>query len=149
MNTGLQPQTTINDRFVILRQLGQEKLGRTYLAEDRHRFNDPCILQEFAPDVHDPQALKKTEELFQRKAQILYRLDHPQIPRFRELFPYQQEYKKTLFLVQDYVTGFTYRQLLQKTVESRTSFYRKGSDSIFIGWFTHSCLSPRKRHCPS
>ncbi|MDJ0509407.1 MAG: serine/threonine-protein kinase [Crocosphaera sp.] len=114
MNTGLKPQTTINDRFVILRQLDQGQLGRTYLAEDRHRFNDPCILQEFAPDVHDTQALQKTEELFQRKAQVLYTLDHPQIPRFRELFSSQQEGKNTLFLVQDYVTGFTYRQLLQQ-----------------------------------
>ncbi|WP_198648329.1 hypothetical protein [Cyanothece sp. BG0011] len=86
MNTGLPPQTTVHDRFQILRQLGQGKLGRTYLAQDSHRFNDLCILKEFAPDVNDPFALKKTEELFQRKAQILYQLEHPQIPRFRELF---------------------------------------------------------------
>ncbi len=122
MNTGLQPQTTINDRFVILRQLGQGQLGRTYLAEDRHRFNDPCILQEFAPDVHDPQALQKTEELFQRKAQILYTLDHPQIPRFRELFSSQQGDKRRLFLVQDYVTGFTYRELLQQRLSQGQVF---------------------------
>ncbi|MGK7940143.1 MAG: protein kinase [Crocosphaera sp.] len=122
MNTGLKPQTTINDRFVILRQLGQGKLGRTYLAEDRHRFNDPCILQEFAPDVHDTQALEKTEELFQRKAQILYTLDHPQIPRFRELFSSQQGKKNRLFLVQDYVTGFTYRELLQQRLSEGQVF---------------------------
>ena len=114
MNTGLQPQTIVNQRFIIVRQLGQGKLGRTYLAEDGHRFNEPCILQEFAPDVHDSAALKKTEELFQRKAQILYTLEHPQIPRFRELFSWQQGEKMTLFLVQDYVEGLTYRQKLQQ-----------------------------------
>ncbi|MGB5595980.1 MAG: serine/threonine-protein kinase, partial [Crocosphaera sp.] len=122
MNTGLQPQTTVNDRFVILRQFGQGKLGRTYLAEDGHRFNETCILQEFAPDVHDPQALRKTEELFQRKAQLLYTLNHPQIPRFRELFFCQQQDKMSLFLVQDYVQGLTYGQLLQQRLSQGEVF---------------------------
>ncbi|MGK7879011.1 MAG: protein kinase [Crocosphaera sp.] len=122
MNTGLQPQTMVNDRFLILRQLGQGKLGRTYLAEDRHRFNERCVLQEFAPDVHDVLALKKTEELFQRKAQILYTLEHPQIPRFRELFSCQQENKIKLFLVQDYVEGLTYRQHLEQRLKTGKLF---------------------------
>lgn len=117
MNTGLPPQTTVHDRFQILRQLGQGKLGRTYLAQDSHRFNDLCILKEFAPDVNDPFALKKTEELFQRKAQILYQLEHPQIPRFRELFSCQYKEKTTLFLVQDYVQGVTYDQQLQQRLK--------------------------------
>ncbi|MDJ0844409.1 protein kinase domain-containing protein [Crocosphaera sp.] len=114
MNTGLPSQTIINHRFKILRQLGQGKLGRTYLAQDSHRFDESCILQEFAPDVQDSSALKKTEELFQRKAQILYTLEHPQIPRFRELFSCQQGKKMTLFLVQDYVEGVSYRQQLKE-----------------------------------
>ena len=122
MNTGLQPQTIVNDRFKIIRQLGQGKLGRTYLAEDNHRFDDPCILQEFAPDVQDSAALKKTQELFQRKAQILYTLDHPQIPRFRELFSCQPEGKTTLFLVQDYVEGVSYRQKLQQRLKEGEVF---------------------------
>ncbi|MDJ0660297.1 MAG: serine/threonine-protein kinase [Crocosphaera sp.] len=114
MNTGLPSQTIINHRFKILRQLGQGKLGKTYLAQDSHRFDELCILQEFAPDVQDSSALKKTEELFQRKAQILYTLEHPQIPRFRELFSCQQGKKMTLFLVQDYVEGLSYRQQLKE-----------------------------------
>ncbi len=122
MNTGLQPQTMVNDRFLILRQLGQGKLGRTYLAGDSHRFNDRCVLQEFAPDVHDVLALKKTEELFQRKAQILYTLEHPQIPSFRELFSCQQENTIKLFLVQDYVEGLTYRQQLEQGLKTGKLF---------------------------
>ncbi|MGK7930575.1 MAG: protein kinase, partial [Microcystaceae cyanobacterium] len=73
-------------------------------------------------DVHDPQALQKTEELFQRKAQILYTLDHPQIPRFRELFSSQQGNTKTLFLLQDHVTGTTYRQRLQQRLSQGQVF---------------------------
>ncbi len=122
MNTGLPPQTTVNDRFKILRQLGQGKLGKTYLAQDSHRFNDLCILQEFAPEVYDTLSLKKTEELFQRKAQILYTLNHPQIPRFRELFSCQHRNKTTLFLVQDYVQGLTYYQHLQERLKEGNIF---------------------------
>ncbi|MEA5535405.1 serine/threonine-protein kinase [Crocosphaera sp. XPORK-15E] len=122
MDTWLQPDATVNHRYQILRQLGQGKLGRTYLAEDRHRFKELCILQEFAPDVHDPQALQKTEELFQRKAQILYSLDHPQIPRFRELFPFKHEEKISLFLAQDYIQGLTYRQLLNERLSQGEVF---------------------------
>lgn len=133
MNTGLKPQTIVNQRFLILRQLGQGKLGRTYLAEDRHRFNDPCVLQEFAPDVHDKSALQKTEELFQRKAQILYTLDHPQIPRFRELFSCQLEEKMTLFLVQDYVEGLTYRQQLQQRIKEGNLFTETEIRQFLLG----------------
>ncbi|EAZ90174.1 Serine/Threonine protein kinase [Crocosphaera chwakensis CCY0110] len=122
MNTGLPSQTTVNDRFKILRQLGQGKLGKTYLAQDSHRFNDLCILQEFAPDVCDTSSLKKTEELFQRKAQILYTLNHPQIPHFRELFSCQHRDKTTLFLVQDYVEGLTYHQHLQERLKEKNLF---------------------------
>lgn len=122
MNSGLSSEAIISNRYVILRQLGQGKFGRTYLVEDRHRFNEPCILQEFAPDIHDPKALQKTEELFQRKAQILYILDHPQIPRFRELFSGRHEGNMGLFLVQDYIPGFTYRQRLQQRLNQGQVF---------------------------
>ncbi|CCQ55505.1 Serine/threonine kinase [Crocosphaera watsonii WH 0005] len=133
MNTGLQSQTMVNDRFLILRQLGQGKLGRTYLAKDLNRFNESCVLQEFAPHVYDVLALRKTEELFQRKAQILYTLDHPQIPRFRELFFCQQGEKMNLFLVQDYVEGSTYRQQIQQRLKAGNLFTEIEVQQFLLG----------------
>jgi serine/threonine-protein kinase len=99
-------------RYRIIRQLGQGGFGRTYLAEDFHRFNEPCVLKEFAPQVHGTYALQKAAELFEREAGVLYKLQHPQIPRFRELFRVKQEDQGLLFLVQDFVAGQTYRALL-------------------------------------
>ncbi|MBD2055220.1 protein kinase [Oculatella sp. FACHB-28] len=104
--------TTIGLRYRIKRQLGHGGFGRTYLAEDLNRFNEPCVLKEFAPQVHGTYALQKAEELFEREAGVLYKLQHPQIPRFRELFRADFEKQAHLFLVQDYVEGQTYRQLL-------------------------------------
>jgi len=105
---------TLNLRYRILKQLGHGGFGRTYLAEDLNRFNEPCVLKEFAPQVQGASALNKAIELFEREAGVLYHLQHPQIPRFRELFRVAFQGQDRLFLVQDYVEGSTYRDLLQQ-----------------------------------
>ncbi|KAB8320604.1 protein kinase [Tolypothrix campylonemoides VB511288] len=112
VNQGIQGGQTLGDRYLILRQLGQGGFGRTYLAEDINRFRELCVLKEFSPQVQTPYVLQKAEELFQREASVLYKLQHPQIPRFRELFRMNLAGKEYLFLVQDYVQGETYRSLL-------------------------------------
>jgi len=107
-------QELLGDRYKIVRELGHGGFGRTYLAEDLNRFREPCVLKEFAPQVQSSYALQKAEELFQREAGVLYQLQHPQIPRFRELCRTQFNGKPSLFLVQDFVDGPTYRQLLDQ-----------------------------------
>jgi serine/threonine-protein kinase len=99
-------------RYRLVRELGHGGFGRTYLAEDLNRFNESCVLKEFAPQVQGTYALQKAEELFEWEAGILYKLQHPQIPKFREMFRVKQGYKGRLFLVQDYVVGQTYHALL-------------------------------------
>lgn len=103
------PGTPLGARYNVLRELGEGGFGRTYLAEDLHRFKEPCVLKEFVPQIEDPNLLVKAQELFEREAKILYQLEHSQIPKFRELM---RESGK-LYLVQDYVEGATYRGLLQ------------------------------------
>ncbi|GAB1542134.1 hypothetical protein NUACC21_48080 [Scytonema sp. NUACC21] len=110
---GIQPGQTLGNRYLIKRQLGQGGFGRTYLAEDSNRFRELCVLKEFSPQVQTAYVLQKAEELFQREASVLYKLQHPQIPRFRELFRSNLDGKECLFLVQDYVEGLTYRSLLE------------------------------------
>ncbi|MFB2935063.1 protein kinase [Aerosakkonemataceae cyanobacterium BLCC-F154] len=109
---GVYPGLLLGDRYRIIRQLGQGGFGRSYLAEDSNRFNEPCVLKEFAPQVQGTYALQKAVELFEREAGILYKLQHPQIPNFRELFRAKLQDEGHLFLVQDYVEGETYRALL-------------------------------------
>lgn len=99
-------------RYRIVSELAQGGFGRTYLVQDTHRFDEPCVLKEFAPQVQGQAALKKAEELFAREAGILYQLQHPQIPKFRELFRAGWQGRERLFLVQDYVDGQTYQELL-------------------------------------
>lgn len=103
----------LGDRYRVLRELGRGGFGRTYLAEDTNRFNERCVLKEFAPQARGTYALQKAQELFEREAGTLYKLQHPQIPKFRELLRVKQEGSGQLYLVQDYVEGATYRALLR------------------------------------
>ncbi|MBO1348940.1 MAG: serine/threonine protein kinase [Hormoscilla sp. GUM202] len=112
MNSPIHPGSILSDRYRLVRELGHGGFGRTYLAEDTNRFGELCVLKQFAPKVQTPDALQKAEELFAREAGVLYQLQHPQIPRFRELFPVKNGNNEYLFLVQDYAEGQSYRELL-------------------------------------
>lgn len=110
MRPPLPVGSVLQNRYRILSILGQGGFGRTYLGEDQGRFNERCALKELTPAQGGEYALDKSKELFQREAQILYQIQHPQIPQFRATFEQDQR----LFLVQDYVEGQTYRQLLDQ-----------------------------------
>jgi serine/threonine protein kinase len=102
--------TILQNRYRIINILGQGGFGRTYLAEDQRRFNEPCAIKELIPiGAGTSSSWEKAQELFQREAEVLYQIEHPQIPQFRERFEQDQR----LFLVQDYVQGKTYRTLLE------------------------------------
>jgi serine/threonine protein kinase len=100
--------TVLQNRYRLINLLGQGGFGRTYLVEDQGRFNELCALKELTPPQTGEYALGKSKELFQREAQILYQIEHPQIPKFRAIFEEDQR----LFLAQDFVEGKTYRTLL-------------------------------------
>jgi serine/threonine protein kinase len=108
MQAPLPPGVTLQNRYRIVQLLGQGGFGRTYLAEDQGRFQERCALKEFVPQQGEDHFSSKATELFQREAAILYQIQHPQIPQFRAIFEVEQR----LFLVQDYVDGVTYRDLL-------------------------------------
>ncbi|MEO0537109.1 MAG: serine/threonine-protein kinase [Cyanobacteria bacterium P01_A01_bin.123] len=112
MMPDIQAGPPLGSRYRLLKELGRGGFGHTYLAEDNHRFNELCVLKEFVPQVEGAAALQKAQQLFEREAGVLYQLQHPQIPRFRELLRVQTATKGRLFLVQDYVEGPTYLELL-------------------------------------
>jgi len=113
-SSALASGSIIENRYRIVRELGSGGFGRTYLAEDLNRYNERCVLKEFAPQSQSNKELHKAQELFQREAGMLYQLQHPQIPRFRELIRLKSEGNDSLLLVQDYVEGLTYSQLLEQ-----------------------------------
>jgi serine/threonine protein kinase len=109
--------SVLDNRYLIKDVLGRGGLGRTYLVYDSYRFNEPCVLKEFAP-VGGLDRLDKLRSLFKREGRILYELDHPQIPKFFACF----EDRERLFLVQEYIEGKTYSQLRQERLKQRKTF---------------------------
>ncbi|MEH2293304.1 serine/threonine-protein kinase [Nostoc sp.] len=90
--------------------LGSGGFGKTYLAEDVEKFNEICVIKQFAPQVQGTGALHKATELFQQEARRLQQLgEHRQIPT---LFAYFEEDKR-LYLVQQYIEGQNLLEELQ------------------------------------
>lgn len=110
--------TVLQSRYQIVQLLGQGGFGRTYLAEDQGRFKERCAVKEFLPPQGEDHFSSKSTELFQREAAILYQIQHPQIPQFRATF----EVDNRLFLVQDYVEGPSYRDLLNQRRSQNATF---------------------------
>jgi serine/threonine protein kinase len=107
----------LQNRYRIMQTLTEGKFGRTYLAEDERRFNELCAIKELIAATEN-DAGEKAQELFQQEAAILYQVEHPQVPKFREKFQEEQR----LFLVEDYVAGKTYQSLLSECLAAGKIF---------------------------
>ena len=113
-------EKVVGDRYRIVRDIGHGGFGQTYLAEDINRFNERCVLKELAPAAENQDSLEKAKELFAREAEVLYKLQHPQIPKFREWFT--EPTRQSMFLVQDYAEGPTYQDILRDRARQNQTF---------------------------
>ena len=110
----LRDGLVLNNRYRIVKQIGRGGFGRAYLAEDVHRYRELCVLKEFAPQVESDRELSKAEDLFEREAGILYKLKHPEIPKFEAMLQTRVDGKRSLFLVQEYIEGESYWEILKR-----------------------------------
>ncbi len=94
---------TLRDRYHIIGQLKSGGFGETYLAEDRDLPGNPlCVVKQLKPKDADPSVLQTARRLFDREAQVLYRLgNHDRIPQLFAHFEQNQEF----YLVQEFIDG--------------------------------------------
>jgi serine/threonine protein kinase len=118
MQPPLNHGTLLQNRFRIVKILGQGGCGRTYLVTDEQRFQEYCVIKEYFPIQGHVSAVQKSWELFQREAEILYQIQHPQIPQFRALF----EEAGRFFFAQDFVAGKPYHLLWQERLSQGKAF---------------------------
>ncbi|MEH2195387.1 MAG: tetratricopeptide repeat protein [Nostoc sp.] len=92
----------LRNRYRPIKTLGGGGFGKTYLAEDIDKLNEPCLIKQFAPQVQGTASLNKATELFDQEARRLQQLGkHPQIPT---LLAYFNEDNR-LYLVQEFIDG--------------------------------------------
>lgn len=98
----LSPGTILRNRYRVVELIGQGGMGAVYKAEDLRLPGRICAIKEVFPELYG--LTEVTEELhaqFYQEAQVLARLDHPNLPKVSDFFSEgQREY-----LVMDYVPG--------------------------------------------
>ncbi len=96
-------ETTLYDRYKIIKELGKGGFGQTFLAEDIQMPEKVlCVVKQLNPPSFEPQIVKKCENLFKEEALALKKLGkHPSIPELKAYFTYQQHF----YLVQEYIEG--------------------------------------------
>jgi WD40 repeat protein/tRNA A-37 threonylcarbamoyl transferase component Bud32 len=116
----------LRNRFRVISVLSDEGgFGRTYLAEDRDKLNERCVIKQLAPKVQGHWALKKAMELFQQEAERLQELgEHPQIPTLLAYF----EQDNYLYLVQQFIDG----QNLLKELQQRKIYSSSDIKEILL-----------------
>ncbi len=125
----LSSGSKVGGRYTIQRVLGQGGFGRSYLVEDTQRFGECCVLKEFFPNNTSKQNLQKALDLFKREAKTLYQINHPQIPTFLACFAQEGR----LFIVQEFIDGVTYSQLLKMRLQKQQRF----SEMEVTQWLMH------------
>ncbi len=118
MHDPLPPGSLLFNRYCIAGLAGQGRFGLTYLAQDQKRFEERCIVKEFAPPDHNADLLEMRRQSFHQSAAVLYELQHPQVPRFNILFAQENR----LYLVRDYIVGKSYGALLTERQAEGQSF---------------------------
>ncbi|PSN20431.1 hypothetical protein C7271_02285 [filamentous cyanobacterium CCP5] len=125
----LDPESKVGGRYTIQRVLGQGGFGRSYLVKDTQRFGEFCVLKEFFPANKSGRSLQKALDLFKREAKTLYQINHPQVPTFLACFTQGQR----LFIVQEFIDGVTYSQLLRQRKREGRFF----SEEEVTRWLMH------------
>jgi eukaryotic-like serine/threonine-protein kinase len=118
----LETGTVIQDRYRIVRLLGQGGMGSVYRAWDV-RLKVPIALKELLPQPGlDEASLAALRDQFEQEAGVLARLNHPHLVRVTDFF----EEGDKAYLVMDFVEG---RSLADLIVQEGGQ-----SESRVMGW---------------
>jgi serine/threonine protein kinase len=107
----LQAEQTLHERYQLKQKLGQNAGRQTWLADDLHSIPaQPVIVKllAFGGEVQWDDL-----KLFEREAQILKQLNHPQIPKYRDYF-HMDERSLWFGLVHEYIPGCSLKEQLKQ-----------------------------------
>jgi serine/threonine-protein kinase len=127
MPTPIEPGVILRERYKIYQIIGQGGMGSIFLAEDLRLEGRQCALKEV---IHESsisdESLEQAQEQFLREAQILARLDHPNLPKVSDFF--SEENRE--YLVMDFVPGKDLRTLMHEARRNKKFL----SEGEVLGW---------------
>src|SRR4029078_8672468 len=104
----LTPETILQGRYKIVRQLGQGGMGTVYEAIDQRLDTTVGLKETFFAD-------ERLRKQFEREARLLARLHHPALPRVSDHFSEGDGQ----FLVMQYIPGHDLSEMMAR---KRSSF---------------------------
>lgn len=99
----LTPETVLQDRYRVLRQLGQGGMGAVYEALDQRLDTTVALKETFFAD-------ERLRKQFEREARLLARLHHPALPRVSDHFSEADGQ----FLVMQFIPGDDLAEMMNR-----------------------------------
>ncbi len=103
-------ETLLKNRYRLDRLLGQGGMGAVYKAEDTSFNNRLVAVKEMSRMGLSDVRVQEAEEAFQREANLLAGLTHPNLPRIYDNFTEEER----SYLVMDFIEGETMEDYLEK-----------------------------------
>lgn len=110
-----QPGALLQNRYLIVQQIGGGGMGVVYLAQDTRLDGRLNAVKEMSPAPLSPQNRPLFVQAFKQEARILARLSHPGLTAITDFF----EEGSNWYLVMDYVEGQTLEARLQHAPDHR------------------------------
>lgn len=110
---GLLPLSVLADRYVIVEKIAQGGMGAIYKAQDKRLDNKVVAVKEMTEATIAPSERKRVLESFQREAELLARLEHPNLVRVTDRFQEGQHH----YMVMEFIQGQTLQKMLDGRIE--------------------------------
>jgi serine/threonine-protein kinase len=106
-------QSSITDNslpspYKVIKKIGSGGFGNVYLVINTEN-NHQCVIKQLHLNSNQPDFIKHACRLFEQEADILKKLDHPQIPNLIDYFKQDGEF----YLVEEYIKGHSLKQELK------------------------------------
>jgi len=105
----LPPNHFLKGRFLILGKIGQGGMAAVYKAVDTTQPGELWAIKEMSDTaIPDPEEREYAVQAFLQEANLLRRLQHPNLPKVMDVFSEGGKY----YLVMEYVHGLTLQEML-------------------------------------
>src|SRR5437764_9295040 len=106
----LSSQSLLQQRYLILGQIGRGGMGAVYKAEDTRFSRRYVAIKEMSQSHLNMLELEMALARFQQEADMLVSLVHPNLPRITDRFSDQER----SYLVMDFIEGKTLLELIKE-----------------------------------
>ncbi|MCX7595694.1 MAG: serine/threonine protein kinase [Fischerella sp.] len=111
----LEAGEILGNRYQLREKLGQDASRQTWLAQDLATQPQEKVVVKLL--ILSPQMQWDEQKLFEREAQVLKKLNHPRIPKYRDYFVLERQSSSKFpwfGLVHSYIPGVSLQQLLNQ-----------------------------------